>query len=914
MALFKGSSRFKTVFVGPDGSTGPTGPDGPTGPTGDTGPDGNIGPTGAGISFAESFGSDGITFTLTDGTVIELTGFQGDSTLGTVDNLYFKFTNSVEGATYGYFYKETVATGGDGISGQIARFRTLSAVGNLIEIVGNTLDTLVIRGITLTEGNIGNTGELLYLSSGNSAANSTENNTFLDNELTVITSKLDEFTIQIAIDLVQSNIIPQLTENEITNIGGLTGTNNSAKLGTAEGFTSGTSRPITYLGTNFAITPQIDLGTGDGSQLIYTFDQHNDHTSSMDSFVDSVGSCCFCSSPDILTGSYETQCFDYSTKNYCDALLGDFSTTPCALREEGPYCKETRACCVNGKCVDTSLEKCNEFNGIYFSNYINCVEYNSSGNTCEGLCPADGIGACCLNGACYSFNFEQCSQIGGVFHQGRNCDPASSSYYNCCVDLYPGACCKGTSCEANLTPLECLAQNGIYQGPGTRCNGYYYDPERELSYGVVVLADGINQRLCCRDPEDISQNYSCQVALNPCDQELGTLLNPSDDSVFIGFVGYPALGCNTGRNCFGNTIQDLAVGNNSSPVDYYPTTGYRNSGCDHIHPVFYLNTTNEGEVPELNYVKGHISELGFLTNNPYEDYYILDPSDGAKFNEYADKIYGEGYTIHRRWALYIKKQDENSGTNVKWGLPHGVGLDPDNLIKNWATCVYDGLLNTRLYDKSSVTNNIWFSPNSFGFDPDAYDRWITTTENPWDSSVNQNEIENFEDAFQTAYSNLWDEENASSAMGLVSSANPDTPSVLDWYIPSLVEMNHIMKYQGSIGGGFSSLSGTYWTSTTGLINAHNLDQHTDFDLPDDYSIPLSTEERYRIGSARYAYAQNIDGTISSPLKSDAQAKVRLVKRVPIYVVSKYCYTPNAFPSIIECNQTGSCPCGGEQIV
>ena len=70
MALFKGSSRFKTVFVGQDGSTGPTGPDGPTGPTGDTGPDGNIGPTGAGISFAESFGSDGITFTLTDGTVI----------------------------------------------------------------------------------------------------------------------------------------------------------------------------------------------------------------------------------------------------------------------------------------------------------------------------------------------------------------------------------------------------------------------------------------------------------------------------------------------------------------------------------------------------------------------------------------------------------------------------------------------------------------------------------------------------------------------------------------------------------------------------------------------------------------------------------------------------------------------------
>jgi len=236
------------------------------------------------------------------------------------------------------------------------------------------------------------------------------------------------------------------------------------------------------------------------------------------------------------------------------------------------------------------------------------------------------------------------------------------------------------------------------------------------------------------------------------------------------------------------------------------------------------------------------------------------------------------------------------------------------LVKNWATCVYDGLLNTRLYDSSSILNDIWFSPNPFGFDPNAYDRWITIGENPWDSSVNQNEIENFSDAFRTAYQTLWNTEVSSSAMGLVSSANGDNPSVLDWYIPSLVEMNHIMKYQNDINGDFNKLNGTYWTSTTGLINAHNLAQHTDFDLSIDYTIPETEEERYRIGSARYAYAQHTDGTISSPLKSSLSAKVRLVKRVPIYVVSKYCYTPNAFPSIIQCNQSGSCPCGGEQIV
>ena len=126
-----------------------------------------------------------------------------------------------------------------------------------------------------------------------------------------------------------------------------------------------------------------------------------------------------------------------------------------------------------------------------------------------------------------------------------------------------------------------------------------------------------------------------------------------------------------------------------------------------------------------------------------------------------------------------------------------------------------------------------------------------------------------------------------------------------------------MQNQGEINGtsGFTSLSGTYWTSTSGRDNAYNGSQPTDFDIDNGYTIPESSEERYRLGSARYAYTQDLtNGSVSSALKTDAAAKVRLVKRIPIYVVSKYCYTPQSFPDILSCNSAGSCPCGGEQIV
>ena len=939
MPIFRGSSRI-VVQRGAPGSQGPTGATGATGATGPTGASGNIGNTGVGISFAESYlvgtVSDGITFTLTNASKISVAGFRGAGTAD-VDNLFFKFTNANEGATSGFVYKETVSTGESDPLAHIARFRTLEVRGNLISATGSNDPGITLTGID-PDGSVGLTGQLLFLDAGNSAGRSTKNNTFLDNELTTITARrIDKIGETEATSYARSNIIPILTEQQINAIAGSTGTNVFVRLGTG-GQTSGTgpnigntfaySRPYTRFNSDgFDASQEIDLGTGGSSQLIYKFKDIGTHSSAGDDLVNAVGSCCFCSTPDIVTGEYGTQCFDYTTKKYCDEILGEFSINPCALRTEGPNCKETHPCCVNGKCVDTNEYKCSEFGGIYFPSVLNCNEFNrpeedgGRGLTCSNLCPLDDVGVCCLNGVCYSFNADQCEGIGGIFHADQSCDFNDENYYNCCLDLFPGACCKGALCVGNLSPLQCANTGGFYQGAGTICSGTTYDHERDESYGIVTLADGISQRLCCHDPDDIG-NYSCELAVNPCNQPIGSqVLSQTDDAVFIGYVGGPAEGCSP-LWCSGDVIPNLANADSSEIINYLPTVGTmleNQCPCDHVHPVQYQQ--DSPSITDINYVPGQLTELGFLASAP-DAPFTLDPSDGAKFNEYADKIYGEGYTIHRRWALFVKKTDGAESNPVKWGMAHGIGTNLDEPVDLWGTCTLDGLLNTRLHDSSSIENNIWFSPDAFGIDREAYDRWITVNDNPWEDLTpepNQNNIENFPDQFKEAYRLLFNE-SPDSAMKLVSDLNGPNPTNLDWYIPSLVELNHIYANQSEIPdvGEWVPLSGgKYWSSTSGSAGAHNYTQPEDFGLDgeSDYNVSnWSNETKYRVGSAFRAYIQDFDtGVVSSENKFDEGARVRFVKRVPIYVVSKYCYTANSFPTVIDCNSCGSCPCGGEEI-
>ena len=120
MSPIYGSSRIQNVSgiygeTGPTGPTGAIGPKGVTGNQGGTGPLGLMGigvisgPTGAsggdGIRFFEDgeYSGDVITFFLTDGTTLGVTGARGN-TGSDVDNDY-SIINTIESDGYGQIFK-----------------------------------------------------------------------------------------------------------------------------------------------------------------------------------------------------------------------------------------------------------------------------------------------------------------------------------------------------------------------------------------------------------------------------------------------------------------------------------------------------------------------------------------------------------------------------------------------------------------------------------------------------------------------------------------------------------------------------------------------------------------------------------------------------------------------------------------
>ena len=120
------------------------------------------------------------------------------------------------------------------------------------------------------------------------------------------------------------------------------------------------------------------------------------------------------------------------------------------------------------------------------------------------------------------------------------------------------------------------------------------------------------------------------------------------------------------------------------------------------------------------------------------------------------------------------------------------------------------------------------------------------------------------------------------------------------------------------GTGFEQLvTDDYWSSTTGYSAPfHVPSTWSGLDnVYDGQEWTNNPKQVYKVASARHAFVQNFnDGDVTSKLR-DGTAKLRLVKRVPIYVVSKYCYTPQAYPNMFDCPDInrGPCSCSSEEI-
>ena len=490
MPVIYGSSRIQETSIsgsipGPTGNTGPTGPTGNTGPTG---PTGATGITGDGITFewydfvsgvagfsygitsgGNSYGLGTITFTLDTGTTIAVTGCTGATGDGIAfdDGQWhtsFDIKNTTTDQDYSEIFKELES---NGTAGGTAYFRTLTSSGRDISIDGVTDYYIRIRGATYDYGRMGNTGELLHIYDGLSAHGSL--NTFWDDDKKNLTARLTTFReATSSVNLYEEDAI-----------------GNTAPVGSPTGLT-GEFVPFTYISTNIDGNTEIysgfhmgqthDSEKGASTDVTHVFSNSKTIHDTQYSSASNLGSCCYCTDSDIADDY--PGCVDYVTEEYCTNLGGVFDTTTCLARPEGPNCYSEGACCVNGICAETSLNKCRNVYGGFYVEGKTCVDVEILGGCPD---PCETTGACCVEGACYEMSEYQCSfEPNSLFISevnGQQAKCTGEDAVNCCLEGTIGACCVEERCY-ETSPAICSTliasddiTKGVFWGAGSRCAG-----------------------------------------------------------------------------------------------------------------------------------------------------------------------------------------------------------------------------------------------------------------------------------------------------------------------------------------------------------------------------------------------------------------------------------------------------------
>ncbi len=492
MSPIYGSSRIQNVsgIYGETGPTGPTGAIGPKGITGDIGHTGSIGlagigiisgPTGAsggdGIRFFEEneHGGDIITFSLTDGTTLGVSGARG-ATGDTLENDY-SIINTIESDGYGQVFKVK--------SGATAFFRNLTISGRDISIEEKDY-TLLLKGRTYDYGVMGNTGELVYQYEGLSAHGAL--NTYWDND--------------------NNNLLARILvhrEREGSNNLLLSPTNKETSV--ASDTIIGSSVPFENLSPTDDDIPEFKGGTasvigihlgqtgnsdGSSADIIHIFPGVT-FTSKISSSM--IGSCCYCENrQESVFDSDRPNCVDYVTTEYCSNIGGIFAETTCLNRPEGPDCYVEGSCCINDICVQSSEDNCNRFGGFFIED-LTCEELELMGdeenpNGCPEPCATRG--SCCINNVCYELTEYECSLQPNSTFIDQSCENT-----NCCLESNIGACCRDELCN-ETTAQACANVGGVFWGIGSACAGPYGAWEGNLNYTIpgvygypeCILEDG----------------------------------------------------------------------------------------------------------------------------------------------------------------------------------------------------------------------------------------------------------------------------------------------------------------------------------------------------------------------------------------------------------------------------------------
>ena len=948
-----GSSNIPSILItsGVNSVTGSTGATGPKGITGFS----ITGPTGSDVQFVstEIVGTIlGITYENNTGFFLSATAPAGSSSRDPSPNFIVGETGSAE---------DTSIYGGITADPYKFMFKTIKLVG---EVTGGiSLSSFYISSPGVTNSAVGTTGSLMYVTRGangfGTAIDGTNdaNTKYFRSIITPTAGSfkgitLDTFKFKInqhfdtefvkgytgninwinASDANVSNVLNAITVKSslVSGGSGITRTDQSVFITVTD-----ESRNL-YPKVSFR-TEGITFIVGGGSST-GAFEMNiigKGITYSTETYKNSVvGSCCYCSTDRTgNTSLVNRTCLDYATESFCDSIGGNFNFKSCNNRYLSDDCYSGGACCANGTCFETDSLLCEKAHGSFYTN-VRCNELEDG---CPNSCPV--FASCCVDGVCYELSVgkaseDLCDELRGRYEAGITCGQR-----NCCVEGFIGACCIGADdCKDDVTPTECKDLGGVYQGPTSLCSA----------------------SICCKDTLN-SSPLKLAAIITDNKEEIPTDLKIGDSfggGIVAGFVGYPpAAFDNDGYFAKGEVISEIENNTLNSVKRYVAVNGVYNGSlrcnCSNFSPSRYVTMNELGKsngkvlVTDIKSLSGVRDYLDLTFYNRLSDTCLT--TENKPCNEKSAEYKKYGYNsvlaykqlskqihednIPNAWVLIVAAEDFNT-SNVSFGMSMSVNaftissemsnysnaLWQNNVLTPYGTTVFDGLLNTRMFDDTSIERNTWFIPNTYTIagkletiDPLAYDRFKHSRVSYWQSDIDQTKISRSSDYFKSKYKEMWNAINTSStALYHISEKNKESYNgYSDWYIPSALELNIVYYNIDAINTGIIyhstgssvrlSKDSSYWSSTTGgkVVGYRTVEtsgasvktyqaQNYSLEAPISSSDVLTDSwKSYKLAQAHRAYAQDFGtGKMISSLKTEQVAKVRACRMVPIYFKAK----------------------------
>ena len=935
MSAFPGSSIipvYGTILIGPTGATGTNGVTGPTGSTGnaDVGP---YGPTGLGIISAAYLNS-GITFTLTGGKTkyIQFLGSTGVSFIDGVPQSVVigrgltSGVVSLHGHSVLYSFVDSFVNnnkvviqpnfvGSDPTNDELAlKIRTFEANGPALVGISTDASYIYLVGKTFTNNRVGNTGEILYKSGSVIYAIDGSVYTSGTGGLLSVDMAADRHPIH-----NNQNVNTKTYDFSGQNLLGQTGVTGFAFFNVDYGSFDINNNNYQLNESTRKANTTLYLGVTGSDTLTFKFPEIT--FSQGASFTpqaltsENFGSCCFCQSD-----TTEINCMDYVSESYCSNVGGSFSTTACLDRISSGDCYAEGACCVNGKCINSSIEKCLQYKGTFFPGEICAASGNNSSSfACPATCASSNpdLGRCCFRGFCFDLTAQECSSFpGSVFTAGVAC--TSNTDAACCAAI-SGACCTRQTngeytCTNNFHPSDC---DGIFHGPGSLCS---------------------EVECCGRDFIETYFNDSevCKVTNNqPC-LPIGTKMG---GGYLVGVIGMPSP-CSSYGSPLTAYGQPLACrvyprGNVTGPNSYY--WPFKNCGGSnganlgtfgaYVTDVNfeYFVRTKSSTTMDLNYSNNALKRCLLKYGTPYIQQTVTDVTtiqgvsttvlwgDNIQYvgsadynsangtfaypigNDVADlnyiiseklspssplykylakQHYGEK-SIHMLWALIVAPEDAYDDQNLSWGMEEGRARIGSYNSEPITTFGVDGLLSTRIFDESSKENpKLWFRDEDGISDTKAFDRFCfyntanISKRSNWNFSVVESDVESNINTFKTKYSEMWDANNPqNSCTKQISILNQNSyGGYNDWYIPSIIELNYIFENRQELNSGIllgngSILNSTtsYWSSTSiPYLKSWSATNHLDYSSYSLQESPsaLNKNQKYRFIASDYSGLNN----------------------------------------------------------